>query len=374
MATTKTSPKTINILICGNYGAGNFGDELILKGLLKVVRQRPRAQIIVTSGNPAETRRLHGETIVTCPFVPSSAGSWIKSIFTGKAFQALNAIRKTDLIIFGGGGLFNEKESRSIQIWSRQASMWKRLKKRAIMVGQSFGEITQPHHQKIIRDVCASMKKICVRDTTSKKNLEQLGVKHSITVLRDSALWLTAEDFGEDVQRHQGANNLSHETFNPYALISLRTWPGVDHGELTQKIKELTTYIHDRYHLSLKFVAMQKGDTCSVENVPHIEPENLDDLWHIFVNSSLVVAMRLHACILATLSHKPLLSLSYDAKVRNLLTDLGQGDSITDLRAPIQTWIQQLQKPKNQLRISETTLRADQHTLLKILTKLIKSI
>ncbi len=369
----------MHILICGNYGAGNFGDELILKGLLKVVRQLPRVCITVTSGNPAETRRLHGETIRTCPFVPSSAGSWIKNILSGKAFRALNAIRKSDLIIFGGGGLFNEKESRSIQIWSRQASMWKRLKKRVIMVGQSFSEIKKPEHQKIIRDVCASMKKICVRDTASKKNLEQLGVKHSITVLRDSALWLTTEDFREDTHQSHSTNNLSLETFAPYALISLRTWPDVDHIELTRKITELAAYIQSHYHLSLKFVAMQKGDSlnnaCSATTrITHLEPRDLDDLWHIFTNASLVIAMRLHACILATLARKPLLALAYDDKVRNLLTDLGQKEAIGDLHDPVQTWIQQLQKPKNQLQASRPAFQADQHTLLKILTKSIKSI
>lgn len=372
---TSTKPKNIHILICGNYGAGNFGDELILKGLLKVVRQLPRVQITVTSGDPEETRRLHGDTIATCPFVPSSAGSWIKNMLNGKAFRALLAIRKSDLIVFGGGGLFNEKEERSIGIWTSQARMWRRFKKHAIIVGQSIGEIKKPEHQKTIRDVCASMKKICVRDTASKKNLEQLGVKHSITVLRDSALWLTDADFSEN-EKVKDVNNLSRESFKPYALISLRTWPGVDHDELTQKVKEYAVYVQDRYHLALKFVAMQEGDSMEVpeSTMTRVEPANLDELWHEFRQASVVVAMRLHACILATLARKPLLALSYDDKVRNLLSDLGHAEAVVDLNAPVAAWIQQLQKPQPQLRDISASLLADQHTLLKILTKSIKSI
>lgn len=370
MATQTAKP--VRILICGNYGAGNFGDELILKGLLKVVRQLRNVHVTVTSGNPEETRRLHGESIATCPFVPSSAGSWVKNILNGKAFRAISAIRKSDLVMFGGGGLFSEKEERSMQIWASQARMWKRLKKRAIIVGQSFGDITQPRYQKIIRDVCASMKKICVRDNASKKMLEQLGVKHAITVLSDSALWLTDEDFSRDEKSH--SSDLSSVAFDAYALISLRTWPNLDHEELTRKVKEFATYLREHYHLSLKFIVMQKGDTIDDARIPHIVPKNLDDLWAVFKHASLVVAMRLHACILAVRTRKPLLALSYDEKVKNLLTDLGLQGVIADLQAPTATWQQQLKNPQPQLQKSAASIQADQHTLLKILTKSIKSI
>lgn len=361
-----------HILICGNYGAGNLGDELILKGLLKVIGNFSNVTITVTSGNPEETRKWHG--VKTCPFMPSSFGSWMKNIFNGNVCRAMIAIRKSDLIIFGGGGLFNEKEERSIRIWNAQVRIWKWLKKKIVMVGQSFDTIKNPHHQKIIREVCASMKKICVRDTSSKKNLEELGVKHQICVLSDSALWLTDEDFNLSVIS-------SHA--KPYALINLRTWSGIEMSEMKEKIQTLVKILEKEHQLFVKFIAMQKGkisdrfayDALGIsETVAYIEPENLDELWNEFTHASRVVAMRLHACILAVLTKKPFLAIAYDAKVKNLLADLGKQDSIINTQATENSWIDQLQKSKNQPQETLKNFKADEHTFKKILTKSLKSI
>lgn len=360
----------INILICGNYGAGNLGDELILKGLLKEVRRIPHAEITVMSGNEKETRIFHG--VKTAPFVPSSIRSWMKNILNGKAFHALRAIQKSDLVLFGGGGLFNEKEEQSIRIWSSQALMFFLLRKKVMMIGQSFGVIKKPENKKIIHRVCNGMKKICVRDFGSQKILENLKVRRTIHVIKDSALWLDDKDF-----------EVSEKAYSsPYALLSLREWPGIDREEMAQKVQILSREIEEIYQLKVKFLALQKGSTSdrityerlSSPNISYVEPRTLDELWSEVKGAELVVSMRLHGCILAHIAGKPLLALSYDDKVKNLLTDLGQRDSLSMADASIEEWRHQLQKVMTQPQKNAASIKADIHAFTKILTKLTKTI
>ncbi len=330
-----------HILICGNYGAGNFGDELILKGLLKVVRQIPDVHVTVMSGNPSQTHEMHGTD--TCPFIPSSFLSWGKNILNGNIFKALSSIRKSDLVLFGGGGLFNEKEERSIGIWWSQVRFFRLLRKKVIMIGQSFGKIQEEKYKKIIQKVCRAMTQICVRDTQSKRNLELLGVTTRIEVLKDSALWLTSDDFTP--------SSIPHPQ-QPYTILSLRNWPGVD-------LVPIRSMLH------------KKDQTLNIIDVSMMvaEPENLktlNDLFAMFQHAESVIAMRLHAAILGHITHKPLTILSYDEKVENLMRDLGYDTNI--------------EKVSNTMDLPESSTiplvqtKADQEQFQKILTKIIKTI
>lgn len=353
-----------NILICGNYGAGNFGDELILKGLLKVAKTIPGFSVTVMSGNERETREWHG--VETSPFVPSGVLSWAKNILNGKALRALRAIWKSDLVIFGGGGLFSEKESRSISIWAAQVRAFRWFRKEVVIVGQSFGEIHDTGNRKTIRKVVSGVRDLYVRDAASSENLKKLGVKRSIHVMHDSALWLTDEDFKAPAV-----------TQEPYILLSLREWPGVDMAELLEKVDAMKYVIKEALGVPVKFLSMQKGAKSDLElyarlhdrKMTYIEPTDLDTLWSTVKASEFVISMRLHGCILAVLAKRSLLAISYDAKVENLLSDLGMVGNVVKMSDPLSAWLEQLQKVAIAEPSKSASRKADIHTFAKLLTK-----
>ncbi len=81
------------ILIGGYYGAGNLGDEAILECMLADMRAKePDLQFIVTSWDVQRTSRQH--------HVESFHWSDIASLF--------DAVQRSDLVILGGGGLFQD--------------------------------------------------------------------------------------------------------------------------------------------------------------------------------------------------------------------------------------------------------------------------
>jgi polysaccharide pyruvyl transferase WcaK-like protein len=74
----------MKIVICGNYGAENLGDELILEGMLETLRAvSPDAEITVMSGNPKETKWLYKARygMEAVAKFPSGIRSFLKSIF-----------------------------------------------------------------------------------------------------------------------------------------------------------------------------------------------------------------------------------------------------------------------------------------------------
>ena len=76
----------MKIVICGAYGYGNLGDEIILDGTLKILQDiYKKEDFLVFSFDPKETERLHK--------VRSAKINIIDLI-------------KSDKVIDGGGGLF----------------------------------------------------------------------------------------------------------------------------------------------------------------------------------------------------------------------------------------------------------------------------
>ena len=63
----KAAPR---IVLVGNFGAENVGDELILAGFLrKLGKELPKAKVVVLGGNPNLVRRFHG--VDALPHLPT---------------------------------------------------------------------------------------------------------------------------------------------------------------------------------------------------------------------------------------------------------------------------------------------------------------
>src|SRR6056297_2129877 len=125
----------MKFIICGNYGAGNLGDELILEGLLKEFSEKfTQSEFTVMSANPEETSKKY--KVCSVPHIPSGAKSSLKSIF--QRTETKKELKDADCFILGGGGLFLSLRKRANWIWGVQAmkALWYR--KPLIIWGQSL--------------------------------------------------------------------------------------------------------------------------------------------------------------------------------------------------------------------------------------------
>src|SRR5258706_6035396 len=84
------------ILIAGYYGAGNFGDEICLAGLVSEIRAtRSETGITVLSHDPAQTQKMHS----------------VESVSYVSPREILASLWNADAVLLGGGGLLQDKTS-----------------------------------------------------------------------------------------------------------------------------------------------------------------------------------------------------------------------------------------------------------------------
>lgn len=323
----------MRIIICGNYGATNIGDELILKGILSYIDAK-KHNIIVLSSDPKNTKNLHN--VKSLRLVPAGFKSLIRGVLKLSLFRTLRAVKRCDLFILGGGGLFDDSYPRAAIIWGIQALMAYICKKPIFIMAQSFGPLNSPLTKIIVKAVCNYAKWITVRDEKSKMELENLGVnkaKTRVKITADPVFSLNFENEEKEEKRKE------ERLKSKYVLVVLRQ--PISEGK-TQILSEIFDRIHSRYGFNILFLPFNKenpNDSAAFSpflNKKFIQQmEYTDDFSHIvelIKESQAVVGMRLHSLVLAILIGKPFLALSSYDKIKNMLFGIDLSDSYLNLQ------------------------------------------
>lgn len=326
--------KTPNILICGNYGATNIGDEAILQSILQCVRATlPRVHIRVASANPELTAKQYG--VETVPKIPAGFRSIIKAFFGKGLGQTLRAFRKSDLVIFGGGGLFTDEKPRAIFIWMMQIlpAFW--YKKSVYCFGQSIGPLIMRSSRWVVHFLFKRMRVVTVRDEASKNLLDKMDIRN-VRVLPDPVFGLHC---GKTAHVHHHAQRRHHVVF------SLRPW--FKHAEKNHRIlAEFIDWLYATYHLKTLCVPFQSDQDNDSEEIlkvlsllEHREAaellahnENIGEIEELMKTSTAVIGMRLHSIILAAVTETPFLAISYSLKVTEVVRQLGMGNYFCEYR------------------------------------------
>lgn len=317
---------TLKIVVAGNYGAENLGDELILSGLLQSLKEASPTEslkITVLSANPLQTAKLHHVNAVK-PF-PSGLRSFFKS-----STATQETVKDCDFFILGGGGLFLSLSFYANFIWTIQAYHAYKLGKKVLMLGQSIGKSKNPLLRYMIKRLFNKATLISVRDNSSKENLENLGTTKEIHMVPDFAFSksIPGDAFVE--------GNIGASTRPPYALIALRQMSGLKKSFYSD-IAKFITYLRDKKELTVKLVNFQTGhgsdqtihekvlekikNAKDIEIVPAIKDPSL--LIKLFSNTKFALCMRLHSAITAIKCNTPFTAINYADKVPALLKDAG---------------------------------------------------
>lgn len=318
----------MKIVVCGNYGAKNIGDEMILKGLLAYLKDKYQScDITVMSANPAETAKFHN--VNTVPQLPAGLRSIAKSTLQ-KSSSTIHAIKECDRFILGGGGLFASQSKRANLIWYLQARPAIKYHRPLEILGQSLGTPRGAVEKTIIRKIFNYATHISVRDQASKKSLEQLGIRKTVEVSPDLAFYSRANS------QHQDSSNT--------IAISLRytkNWPSHLKQDLIQICNQLIADGH-----TINFVNFQQGSDSddkihreiaqkldSKDKFTTTNPNSPQEAEQEIANSKLLIGMRLHSLITALKTGTPFLAISYGEKIQNFLTDLNKNQSLITLQS-----------------------------------------
>lgn len=297
------------LLAIGWYGAGNVGDELLLSLLVRWAREAG-ASVVAASIDPTATRALHG----------------IDAVDAWDLTALVRTLRDCDLCVLGGGGLLHTHFNLDLQDLYRRAQgdvagyvrpllAARQLGVPVLAWAQGVGPLDGEDARAIVRDVFANAAAAGVRDEGSRALLEDLGVARDLLVAPDPVWTLEIPDVAVVRDR-----------------IGIVVRPWGDPSWETKFADALASAIDPARH-TLTWIPFQPGAVAGrsesdmalvgrlMQRMPAgVRQDCIADADPPRAVAALaacerVVAMRLHAHILASLRGAPALSIEYDDKV-----------------------------------------------------------
>ena len=307
------------ILLSGYYGFHNAGDEAILKVFLQSAQTLAAPpEITVLSSNPADTSARYGA----------------KAIHRFHPFKLLLAIKKTDVLVSGGGSLLQDKSStRSIVYYLAIIRLAKRFGKPVMIYANGIGPVSRERNRRRVKKVVSQADIISLREEHSKKELEEIGVTgKNITVSADPIFLLKSVDEAGAEKALRAASVPENTPCIGISLRSLRT-----NAHFPEQMAKLADRFTEELGLTVIFLPMHLPyDTdISREVMQKMKHKSylLDDkfspetLIAITAKMEMVLAMRLHTMLFAAKAEIPVVGLICDPKIAYFCEKLNQASA-----------------------------------------------
>jgi polysaccharide pyruvyl transferase CsaB len=298
------SHKIMKITLSGYYGFGNAGDELLLGRIINDIRTViPEAEITVFSQTPQKTADVHG----------------VKAVDRWSPVAVVTAIARTDILISGGGGLFQDSTgSTSLYYYLAIIALSSLLRKKIVVYGVGVSNLRRINSMLAARILgCADA--ITVRDEQSKQLLASWGIsKEKVTVTSDPVLSYESKF-------------KKCSTGRPRIAFVLR--PARNGVCPVEQFKFLANTLNRRLNAEILFIPFHPASdlafTRAVMNRMDVSSslvtwERPEELYEVFSKIDLLISQRFHALILASLCGVPLLGISNFSKIVRFLHETGQ--------------------------------------------------
>lgn len=323
--------KKESVVIIGNYGFGNLGDEAMLTGLLNRLRKdMSNADFTVFSYDPEETKKVYN--VSACYLM---------------SFRVLLELMKADVVIIGSGSLLNtrfgylkNRMSRYVIISALVAELFKKK-----VVFYAIGiETFDPITRIVLPIIMKWADKISVRTPHSKSVLKALGVRKNIHVTPDPSLELDPikDEKAQRILREEGVN------LDKFLVgLNLR-YIGHKHTDkrLMRVITRFVDWLVGAYDAEIVFIPLSRDKHRHLEFDPFFAEEvyklvkykermkilkkhyTPQETMGIIGQMSLLIGTRLHSQIFAYKLGIPLIGIVYSGKNTAFLEMIGQRDGI----------------------------------------------
>jgi polysaccharide pyruvyl transferase CsaB len=308
-----------HLLLAGYFGCGNLGDDAVLLGFLEGLRKE-RYDVTVLSGAPDETYRMYG-----VPAVPRKDMAMVGE-----------AIGRCDGLVFPGGSIFQDVTSvRSVAYYAQLVRKAKSAGKKVVMLGQGVGPLTSFFGKRMASGAFNAADALAVRDPASLETLRALGVKTSARVTADFAFLLPKPEEGGGAAGYQVGN---------MKTVGLAPRPHGKGAAVATLFGDLARLLYASNMMPVLIEMDRDTDAPLIQEISKRQGGKIPDIRKMATPMQLqqrmarmdaIIAMRLHAGILAATVGVPPLMVSYDPKVTALakLLDIGAARSMQGLTA-----------------------------------------
>jgi polysaccharide pyruvyl transferase CsaB len=329
-----------SLLLAGYYGFGNAGDEAILTAMLGELRAlRPGLDLVVASGDPAATAARHGVRAVPRDDLPA----------------VIAAIRDSDLVVLGGGGLFQDYWQVPAEsfLTARQGGLLTYaafpvlaalLGRPSMLYAVGVGPLATEEGRALTRAAFTLCGHATVRDPASLDLLREIGLSRPVELVADPAFLLAPVEGAALDTLLAEIGVTPGETLTG---IALRPWargadPDLWEGEVRKalalhlaetpgRLLFLSFQLEEDLAVSRRVAAALASPERALVVARPLQPAELAGLLG---RCRLMLAMRFHAALLALAAGVPVAGLAYDPKVTSLLAGAG----LPDLVLPVERW------------------------------------
>lgn len=296
------------ILISGFYGFGNIGDEAVLAGMVQSLRARlGSVPLIVLSADPGSTAAAYEVEAVDRTALPA----------------ILMAMRCSRLFLSGGGSLLQDVTSaRSAVYYLGLLRLAQIMGLRTMVYAAGLGPLRRPVIRSLTRSVLNRTDAVTVRDADSAAFVRALGIRRGPILTADPAVLLSP---APDARVKWLLR--SPEAVVPIIGVVVRPWGD---SAFVRPLGEALIHVAGRrgarvvvlpFHPALDLaVSRRLADACGGTLVE--QPLQPAEALAIIARMHVLVALRLHALILAAAAGVPPVGLAYDPKVIALHRDL----------------------------------------------------
>jgi len=338
-----------HILLVGYYGFGNLGDDAILDATLAGLRAgcAPEPVVTIVAGEPVSAAARYG----------------VRAVHWQDIAAIMDAVREADLVVIGGGGLFQDwwgvdpdlllvPDHWGMALYAGPAIFAAAVGRPVALHALGVGPLTSPQARRLAKAACDAAVSIVVRDEPSRAVLESCGVRPGrIEVAADPvfALDLGAAASATALRERLGGHR------GPIVGAALRPWQ-VGDARWEREVARALDLVVERHAAAVLLVpfqsvhhewppgyrsdtdrdvavrvreAMQHDDRAFIAD----DPTSPGEVARWFGSCDAVLAMRLHGVVLAALGGTPAAALAYDPKVAACADALGLRDLTSELEA-----------------------------------------
>ena len=304
LAPVKTRCREYDALICGYFGYGNMGDEAVLRGLIRGLRERkPDIRLCVMTASPGKTARTF------C----------VDTVYRFDMAGVRAAMKKSRLLIFGGGNLLQDSTSNaSLRYYLYILRSAKSCGMKTAVYSNGIGPVLEAANLERIAAALSACDSVSMRENRSFELAKSLCPQNKNIRLTFDPVLLRESDGKNDI-----AGTLGLEK-GKYFVISPRE---IDRFSM-KKLADAANLIAKKYGLRPVLIAMQRGEDLPVcralaGDIPGslVATENTDlqGVLALLADAAFLISSRLHTLICATSAVCPMMAYSEDVKLRSYL-------------------------------------------------------
>ena len=299
------------IVMAGYLGCGNLGDDAVMLGVMDRLGDH---DYTIMSGSPSESNQNFG----------------IRAIDRRDARMTDSVIKESDAVVFPGGSIFQDVTSaKSTVYYNGIVKIAKKHGKKVLFLGQGVGPLKSWIARKQAFAAFSAADLITVRDPGSLTVLREIGIQKKVHLAADSAFLMTEPIRDGDEGKYQ-VGGMPSVALAPRPAIR----KGVDvvtlFGETCRLLYQAgyapNLIEMDSHEDGPLISAISKQQGGRIPEIKRLGTPRMSQLR--FARMEAVIAMRLHAGILAATVGVPPIMISYDPKVTAFARQLDIGAAL----------------------------------------------